>query len=470
MALPSEIVAQFYDQLKLYAGKTGTIQLSSNLDPPATPSYKPLDKISIAGKQATVAPKSANFSGGAGTAVAAVKTITFSGVGVDTESFQINSTTLTFDSTPTTENDIPIAGTAADQASELADIINAHSVLSQVITATVSGAVVTLTSRFAGVDFTITESLAYISTATVTANVTATAATLAITFTGTKHKQGCQDEIMIPMAVNGTVRNIRFIVDRASDSTTNAQRATAMQALLTAGLNDTAWPSGSRIRGLGINDTTEDLKNAMRELFGASAATAFTVSGGTLTLTALTGSAGNNLTATTQVRNSLPSPIATVSASGVVQEPGIVTVGDIGNFNVSAQTNFAEYQPGNDRAKRRIPTTVDLTVTFDLYFNAQPEVLEQASSASGVVYGDDGTIISFNGAAVANLLSGKAVFFVFENDTGGYDYIRIHKALFNALNLDYFIENVTPIQVQGQPQAFGNRPGDPLGFIYQSNA
>lgn len=468
MALPTEIVAQFYDQLKLYAGRTGTIQLSPNLDPPATPSYKPLDKISLAGKKPTVSPTSARLSGGSGTAVAAVKTITFTSGATAGDSFQINSTTLTFVATPTTEDEIAVAGTAADQATQTANVINAHSVLGAVVSATASGAVVTITALFAGEDFTITEALAYISTATVTPNSTAPAATVTVTFTGTKHKAGCQDEIMIPMTINGVVRNIQFIVDRASDSTTNAQRATAMQALLTACLNNAAIPAGSRRRGLGDNDTPQDLMMAMRNLFGSVAATAFSVSGDTLTIRALGGSNGNNITLTTQVRNSLPSPIADVSAAGVVQEPGIVTVGDIGNFNVSAQVNFAEYQPGNDRAKRRIPTSVDMTITFDLYFNVQPEVLEQASSSSGVVYGDNGNIISFNGASVANLLNGKAVFFVFENDSGGYDYVRVHKALFNALNLDYFIENVNPIQIQAQPQAFTNRPGDPLGFVYQS--
>lgn len=83
-------------------------------------------------------------------AVAATGTITLASV-LAADTVTIGKTTLTASATPSGENQFSQAGSDTADAASLVTIINAHSTLGNIVKATSSGAVVTITSIVPGV-------------------------------------------------------------------------------------------------------------------------------------------------------------------------------------------------------------------------------------------------------------------------------------------------------------------------------
>lgn len=70
---------------------------------------------------------------------------------VDTDDITIGPTTISIVTSPATESEIAVGANDAGLATNLGAAINAHSVLSKLVYASVSGAVVTVYSRLAGI-------------------------------------------------------------------------------------------------------------------------------------------------------------------------------------------------------------------------------------------------------------------------------------------------------------------------------
>lgn len=94
---------------------------------------------------------SVDIQTGSADPVAASGTLTLVSA-IATDAITVGSETFTFTSTPSTENDVEVDGaTDADDASALAAAINAHSVASQIVTASALSNVVTITAKQKGV-------------------------------------------------------------------------------------------------------------------------------------------------------------------------------------------------------------------------------------------------------------------------------------------------------------------------------
>ena len=102
-------------------------------------------------KELSIGTKSASVvvSTGAGNPVAASGTFTLVSVPADATAV-IGGITLTAKASPANENEFSQAGTDAVDAASLASVINAHSVLSLVVSATSASNVVTVTSKVPG--------------------------------------------------------------------------------------------------------------------------------------------------------------------------------------------------------------------------------------------------------------------------------------------------------------------------------
>lgn len=87
---------------------------------------------------------------GSANPVAASNTLTLASVAAD-DTVTIGNVTLTAKASPSTEDEFDQSGTDAEDATDLAAKINAHSVLSQVVSASAASDVVTVTSRIKGV-------------------------------------------------------------------------------------------------------------------------------------------------------------------------------------------------------------------------------------------------------------------------------------------------------------------------------
>lgn len=102
--------------------------------------------LSSGARRATV-----DIQTGSADPVAASGTVTLASV-IATDTLTIGPTTFTFTSTPSAETDVEVDGaTDTDDAAALAAAINAHSTVSQVVTATSAAAVVTITAKQSGV-------------------------------------------------------------------------------------------------------------------------------------------------------------------------------------------------------------------------------------------------------------------------------------------------------------------------------
>lgn len=473
MAIPEEVIGQFAGAAQeVFAGTVSDVWIvEGEILIPGTQSYRPQHGFQLQGGNATANSQSALFTGGVD-AVAQISTIVINSTPADGNTVTVAGTALVFDgSTPTANQVDTTSGTTTGIATQLAQEINQQ--ISATVSATVLGSTVTITAVVPGTAFTVVNISAggTITVATPTANVAAVAASATVKAKGTQHKAGTINEITLVMVVgtnNPKAERVKFQYDTASNSTTNAQIATALAAVLTAGHADTTPASGSRIISSNLDNTTAEISAALVNLFGAVAGTAFAVSSDTLTLLAgTTGADGNNIGIGVAVLNSLPSPLLSVSADGVPQVRGIpIHLGAQDGFQCAINPQTQDINASNYVQRfKRITTSQTLDISFKLFQDDNSDFIRYGLNSSAASFSDTSNVILFSGSAL------PAVFgLIFVNPSkrvsGQYDVLVIYSVEASALTLNKAKNTVNGLDIKFAPNAF-SRQGDPVGYIKQ---
>lgn len=479
MALPSSITTAINSDVKSLAGREGRLFRINGGKPPTTPARKPAHSFSTQGKSATVAPTPFKFAGGNATATQHAGTITVAAFGnlvagtstltvieYDAAGNVTTTTVFTFVSGAPSGNQIQIGASNDATATNIEAAIEAL--------ASISSSVATNVVTYQGLS---TGEQVAISTNAPTALTLATTDTgdtgrgsLTIQCVGDTFVAGTGNEIMISMPVNGVDRNVRFIYYTQSGDTTKNAVLLGMKNVLTAVLNNTSVSAVfGEVFGLGPDDTTLQLQTAMQNLFGSTAAAAFFLvasSGEILTLVLGTiGVADVNVQGEVQIRNSLMSPLITIDqTTGIPQVEGVEDLGKFGTFNLSATQNFATIQTGTSRSPEDIPTTNTLECSFDLFDNARLQALAEGSASSAISLKDAKAVLSFNSSSLANIIAGKQLIFVFEDDKGGFGYLVLYRIYTGNFVFNANIGEAGAFQVACKPQAISGR-ADQFGYI-----
>lgn len=259
------------------------------------------------------------------------------------------------------------------------------------------------------------------------------------------------------LLVNNIARRVDFQVVIQSGNT-NAQITAAMKALLDEVLDNGAKTANSFVTGLGLADDLSHVKTALVDLYGSDPDVAFVVDNEELTLTVgANGTAGNNTSIGGFFLHCLPSPMPTEDANGVPQEPGFFCPGDFTEFNLANPTATVSYTPGNLGSAVVTPTVSTLSLDSGCFFNVSPEVLEVLQASNAVSNDALNKVIMFGAGSSSQVLRGKRISFIFDNDFGGFDRCDIWRGLFSELTLKYKIDAADAVPLKALPQPITSR-------------
>lgn len=293
----------------------------------------------------------------------------------------------------------------------------------------------------------------------------ATAAAITVQAVGTNFIQGTSNELKFVLTVDGRTEEVVVQYDCAA-SETAAGIATGLQAALEDVHGNTALASGSRVISSNPNNSRAQIAAAFVATFGATASAAFAVTSSTLTITyGATGTDGNFFEVTSAVRNSLPSPLPSITTDGTPNLPGLVHLGGILDLKYTSTPETVEIKADNFRLPMGTLLTGSKTEgSFTIVQNANLRFIELVSGNSARSANDNADLLMFAGAeeilpvgliAVSpSVISGQKDYTLFYEVTmtGGADINRSRTA-----------NPALPVKFVPVPST---SPGDPFGIEF----
>ncbi len=481
MALPTDVLGQFASNAEtIFAGQTSDVWILPGGLNPQPPSFYPVHGLSLNGipaKPAVVVTKNLRNGVTAVAAVAYVKTITvttFGNLVADTSTLTVGTKTYLFKASGAAGDQINIGASNDATATNIRTKINTDLVTGELQSATVLTNVVTLTGLATGVTFPLSTNaptaLTLATTVTGNAAVTGVKASATVRPKGTRHKAGTISQITLIMVVGDTgPQRIRFQFDTPSDSTTNAEIALGLQAILVAGIDDTtesAPVDGSRMISSNLDNTTEEIAAAMVNLFATNAS--FSVVSDVLTIEAgSTGADGNNIGIEVITLPSLPGSIIEIAEDGTPQTDGICRhLGTQDAFQVVVTPQTIDINASNFPNRfTRITTGQTIDINFKLFQDNDVEFIEAGTSRAATSYDNTKNVLLFGGTP---LPAKFAIIFTSPSKIigGSFDVLVIYNCEASSTTINRAKAQANGLDFKLSPNAL-NRQGDSVGYLAQ---
>lgn len=324
-------------------------------------------------------------------AVAAIKTLTFSGLPTADETVVVGGKTYTYKSSPSLATEVAIGANATAAAQNLKAKINTDT-SSTLCTAAGLGATLTLTANTPGTDFTLTENLTNVTAATLTANGTETLASKNITLTGTPVTRTGVGINLNGLLIAGNIENFSAMTDIQSGDTLTTIMARLVSCLQAAQDGDNP-PQYCRYRCTNRKATKSQIGAGVALKYGTttSGANSFASSGAVLTITALAGTGADaNLFEIGAFNSPAAATKIPTDQNGVFQLPGIELLGYTTDLNVDISVSRGSIPTDQQLDPIAKPINgSDIKITLNILCTRNSEVARKASATGDVAYGDD---------------------------------------------------------------------------------
>lgn len=288
-------------------------------------------------------------------------------------------------------------------------------------------------------------------------------ATAAIRCSGTVFTAGTINEISMLLTVNGAVERVSFQYTTDSGDTA-ADILTGLVAVLNAGYGGSSPAAGSRIISTNLTNTAAQIAAAMVVEFGASYT--FAVASSAITMTLADGSDGNNFQVSTQIHNSAPSPLISLTAAGTPAYPGVLHMGATRDFTLNITPNTIDILADNfDVPFGTLLTGSTPQGSFNIVQNTSQRFMRVASGTGAQTFNDNSNLLLLSGR---KRLERAGVILVTPSriQSGQYDALVLYDCVFTGgLQLNRARAADNPIAAQFRPIARTSQ-GDPYGYVF----
>lgn len=439
VSLPTNIATQFNQgKEKVVAGATSVACLLYDVPKPATASETPGHGLGLKNASKELSPtsdtRSLNLKGGV-TAVAAVKTITFSNVAVADETVTAGTKVYTFKASPAGADEVAHGSTATDSAQNLKAKINTDTADTK-CTATGDAAVLTLTANTPGTDFDLSETSTVATTAVLTANVVGVKASILITLEGSRFLN-VLETIGFDVTANSKTRRITCYNKVASASSGSITKNSSAAGTALAGLllslqnciNGEASDTTNFYDSSNFQDEQTDCTAFAVQLFGTDSS--FTVTGNQLKIEAgATGADGNNIKIHTSVRPSAPSQLPDIISSGLPQfdEGEVVHSGIFDETKLSNALQELLFKGSNAFGNiLSITGDIDDSFSIKLFINNDPDFAAKLLR-NGAVTRDEKRLIFLSTNDLSNRTTGLFLAIKSKTKKGAWNCLWIYDA------------------------------------------